>query len=306
MISIVICSVNPAHLEEVRANIHATIGVPYEVLAYDNRNTGKGICEVYNQGAQESRFPIICFMHEDVQMRTPDWGKTVLGIFDAQPQAGIVGVAGGGYKSLAPSGWNCEQFQSDEKSFQHILQGYKYDNRPELYVNHNPRNEPLSEVVCVDGVWLCTRKELAIAKPFDQQLLKGFHGYDIDFCLSHFGSHKIYVTYDILMVHYSEGNFNKEWLDTILKLHQKWSQSLPLSICSLSEREIYFTEKRSIKELIEQMMDWEYSFWDIHRMLLVFRRSRKVSAKLFFKAYLHLLELSWQGSKSPSFKELRP
>ncbi|WP_025761462.1 glycosyltransferase [Dyadobacter tibetensis] len=291
MISIVICSVDPVQLRAVKANISATIGVPYELLAYDNRNQPSGICEVYNKGIASCRYAIVCLMHEDVAIQTQDWGKIVLDIFDAHPGAGILGVAGGGYKSLTPSGWYCLDFQFDEKSFQNILQGYKYDNREPLHAYHNPYQQRLSEVVCVDGVWICVRTALAKKKPFDSQLLKGFHGYDIDFCLSHYGDSQILVTYDILMVHESEGNFNKKWLDEVLKIHEKWSSQLPLTTANISERDLYFTEKRAIKRLIEQMLLWEYDLLSISKMIMVFGRSKRISSKLVLKAFLHLLSL---------------
>ena len=47
--SIIVCSIRPDEAERLRRNIEATIGVPFEFIAYDNRGTGKGICQVYNQ-----------------------------------------------------------------------------------------------------------------------------------------------------------------------------------------------------------------------------------------------------------------
>ena len=291
MISIIICSVDPIQLAAIRLNIEATIGVPFEVIAIDNRIAPRGICAVYNEGAQRAKFDILCFMHEDVAFQTEEWGRVVLDSFDSNPQLGILGVAGGGYKSLTPSGWYCLDFQFAEKSFQNIIQGYKYDNRENFHALHNPHNQSASAVVCVDGVWMCTRKVLVQTKPFEEQLLKGFHGYDIDFCLSHFKEWEIMVTYEVLLIHYSEGNFKREWLGEVLKLHQKWSSYLPLTTAIVSESDIYFTEKRALKRLVEQMIYWDFSKMEIHQMLLNFKKSKKCSSKLFFKAYLHFIQL---------------
>ncbi|MCF2490684.1 glycosyltransferase [Dyadobacter sp. CY347] len=290
MISIVICSVNPIDLAIVTENIRQTIGIPHEVIGMDNRFQKKGICEVYNQGTQLAQYDIICYMHEDVQIRTAGWGRTVMDIFSNDPEAGVLGVAGGGYKSLAPSGWYQFEFHSEERSYQNLLQGFKLDSKDEIHAYHNPKNEKLSRVVCVDGLWLCTRKSIAVAHPFDSKTLTGFHGYDLDFCLSVFPEHKILVTFDILMKHASEGNFNKAWFDEILKLHRKWNWALPLTTSDVSMREFYHTEKRCLKKAIEEMIDWDYSFFQIHKMLVSTRRSR-VRKKLFFKAYLHLVKL---------------
>lgn len=299
MISVIICSANAKLLELVTQNVVTTIGVPHEIISFDNSKGDKGICEIYNRGVREAKFDILCFMHEDIKITTGDWGKKVIDIFVKDGEIGIVGVAGGGYKALTPSGWYCVEFQHPDKSFQNILQGYKLDSKEELHAYHNPRDEKLSEVVCVDGVWFCTKREIAKSNQFDEVLLKKFHGYDVDFCLKVYGKHKIVVTYDILMKHTSEGNFNKAWLDQILVLHQKWSNRLPLTTSGVSEREIYFTEKRALKNLIEQMLDWKYSFFDIHKMLVATAASNRMSMRLFFKGYIHFLEKLFEKKDLP-------
>jgi len=304
MISVIICSASVNVLELVSKNISSTIGVPHEIIAFDNSHEQRGICEIYNQGVREAKFDILCFMHEDVAILTSGWGKKVIDIFVKDGEIGVVGVAGGGYKALTPSGWYCVEFQNPKKSFQNILQGYKLDSKDEIHAYHNPDDEKLSEVVCVDGVWFCTKKEIAKSNPFDEVLLKKFHGYDVDFCLRVYAKHKIVVTYDILMKHASEGNFNKVWLDQILILHQKWSKRLPMTTADVSEKEIYLTEKRALKNLIEQMLKWEYSFMDINRMLLSTAASSRMSIRLFFKGYIHFLEKLF--AKRNSANELAP
>ncbi|WP_221391679.1 glycosyltransferase [Dyadobacter sp. NIV53] len=295
MISILICSANPGDLLLVRKNIESTIGaIPYEIIAFDNSEGKKGISEVYNVGIKQARYELICFMHEDVSIKTKHWGNTIIRIFSGDPEIGIVGVAGGGYKSLAPSGWYCPEFENPAQSYQNILQGYKLDSKEEVHAYHNPYNEPLSDVVCVDGVWFCTRKSIALKNLFDEKLLKGFHGYDLDFCLNVFGKHRIVVSYDILMKHASEGNFNNAWLNEILKLHQKWNKYLPLTTSDVSEKEIYLTEKRAIKKLIEQMLGWNYPFAAIQKMLLNCTSSKRMPFRLFFKGYLHLVKQTWK------------
>ena len=290
MISIIICSANPEELRLVKENISSTIGVAHEIISFDNRFEKKGICEVYNWGTSQAQYDIICYMHEDVEIKTSNWGQTVIDIFEKDAEAGVLGVAGGGYKSLAPSGWYQFDFHSEERSYQNVLQGFKYDSKEEIHAYHNPKNEALSRVVCVDGLWFCTRKSIAKKHPFDPKTLPGFHGYDLDFCLSVYPTHKILVTFDILMKHTSEGNFDKKWLNEILKLHRKWDKDLPLTTSDVSVKQLYLTEKRCLKNVIEKMLRWDYSFYEIHKMILSTSRSR-IRKKLYFKAYLHLIKL---------------
>jgi hypothetical protein len=294
MISVIICSANPADLLLIKENIQSTIGVPYEIIAFDNSLAKRSLCDIYNKGVERAAFSILCFMHEDLKIATYEWGKVVIDIFIGNGDIGVIGVAGGGYKALTPSGWYAEEFQHAAKSFQNIIQGFKDESRDEIHAFDNPYRERVSEVITVDGVWFCTKREIARDHLFDEVLLKGFHGYDLDFCLSVYGKHKIVVTYDILMTHQSEGVFDKKWLDTILLVHQKWSGILPLTTADVPESEIYYTEKRSLKRLITKMIEWGYSFGEIHKMLAGVSQSRKLSIRLFFKGYKHFL-VQWLG-----------
>lgn len=294
MISIIICSIDSEKRVAVEKNINQTIGVPYELIILDNSILKKGICEIYNMGAARAHFDILCFMHEDVELKTFEWGKSVLNTFDSDPGIGVLGVAGSGYKSLTPMGWYCVEFEGPYRSFQNILQGFKSVEKEDIHAYHNPVDSQLNEVICVDGVWFCARKEVVQRFSFDEKLLRGFHGYDLDFCLSVYGHHKIMVTYDVLMRHESEGSFDKKWLSEILKVHRKWSKSLPITNSDASEKEIYYTEKRAVKNLVEKMISWKFSFMDIHKMLYAFASSRKVPLKLFFKGYVHLIE-NWRS-----------
>lgn len=291
MISIVICSADQNELSKVSENIRHTVGVPYEIIAIDNRAARRGICEVYNEGVKRARFDLVCFMHEDITIRTENWGNVVVQIFERDPAIGIVGVAGGGYKSLAPAGWYQLEFHSEERSYQNVLQGYKFNEKEEIHAYHNPRNERLSRVVCVDGLWFCTKRDIAWRFPFDSKLLTAFHGYDLDFCLSVFPHYKIMVTYDVLMKHASEGNFDKRWLDQVLKLHKKWSYALPLTTSVMRGNEMYDIEKRSFKKLIEQMIRWKYSYWQIQTMLWYSAKTKQMSKRVVFKGFLHFLKL---------------
>lgn len=291
MISIIICSANAEELREVSKNIDETIGVAYEIIGIDNSDGKRGICAVYNEGEKKAKFDILCFMHEDIEIKTGNWGAVLLNIFSENKEIGVVGVAGGGYKALAPSGWYCVEYNSPDRSFQNVIQGFKLKNKEEIHAYHNPYLQKLSEVVCVDGMWFCARKDILDDKPFDEDLLKGFHGYDVDFCLNIFGKHKIVVTYDILMKHSSEGNFDRKWFETILKLHRKWNAYLPMTTTRIvDENVIYLTEKRAIKNIVEQMLEWKYSFSEIQSVLISGAKSKRMPLRLFFKGYIHLVE----------------
>jgi hypothetical protein len=227
MISIIISSANKSLLSDVIMNIKSTVGVEHEIISFDNSDGLKGICEIYNLGAQRAKYNILCYMHEDIAIKTEDWGLEVIKIFK-QVDIGVLGVAGSAYKSEVPSGWSAESFKVKLISCNYV-QSFKRTKRSSVHYQLNTDGSDLAQVVCVDGMWFCTPKKVALENPFDEQLLKGFHGYDIDYCLQVSLHYKAVVTFKILMEHFSEGGYNQSWLDDTLKLHKKWEHTLPRS-----------------------------------------------------------------------------
>lgn len=292
MISIVICSANEEELAQVSENIGNTVGVAYEIIAIDNRTAGRGICEVYNEGARRARFDILCFMHEDIELRTAGWGAKVLDIFKQNPRLGLLGIAGGGYKSLAPSSWYNYFLQENGGFYANLVQGYRHTGREETVEYKNPRNEPLSRVACIDGCWMCTRREVVRQFPFDEQLLKGFHGYDLDFSIAVNQRYQVAVTFEVLLKHFSEGNFNQTWRAQILKVHKKWPHVLPLNIDGLPDSSLKRIERDAYEVFLQQAVNekW-FSKWELVRLIWTTRRSRVATLSFPYKLMLRLRKM---------------
>jgi hypothetical protein len=292
MISVIICSANPADLALVKANISKTIGVPHEILGFDNRAGDRGICEVYNLGARQAKFDLLCFVHEDVEMLTENWGEKVLGIFEKNPSLGLVGIAGGGYKSLAPSSWYNYHLQENGGFYCNLIQGYRHTGKPDMRDLRNPRAEMLSKVACVDGCWFCTPRHVALKHPFDEKLLRRFHGYDLDYGIAISREYEAAVTFEILLKHFSEGNFNESWMDEILKVHRKWSDILPLNVDKIPEQHLKRIERHALEVFLQQSINSEsYSKWELIRHIWTTRRSRVATFSFPFKLIARLMKM---------------
>ncbi|MEI7736807.1 MAG: glycosyltransferase, partial [Ferruginibacter sp.] len=141
MISVIICSVNPQYLKAVSENIETTIGVPYELIVTDNRNSRKGICKVYNEAAAKANNELLCFVHEDVRFHTTGWGEILKDLFKEEPVE-LVGVSGSVYKSKYPGTW-----AACSREFYRVntLQHYGHIKEPVLS-KCNPFLEKSSEV----------------------------------------------------------------------------------------------------------------------------------------------------------------
>lgn len=288
MISVIICSANADDLRDVSESIAQTIGVEHEIIAIDNSNGQKGICEIYNIGARQAKYDILCFTHEDIEMKTSDWGTKVIQIFKTYPDIGLVGVAGGGYKSIVPSSWYNADLEVNGEFYCNLIQGFKYSGRDEFHDYRNPRNESLSTVACVDGCWMCTRKEIAEKYPFDEQLLRRFHGYDLDFSLAVNQEYKVAVTYEILLKHFSEGNFDETWMEDTLKVHKKWGWLLPVNSDGLDEHTLKRYERRAYKVFFNRSLDEGVSYAKLKEIISYSRKSRIFPLRIYLKLYLDL------------------
>ena len=193
MVSVIICSINKLLARQVEKNIDDTIGVPWELILIDNTEIKKGITRVYNEGAARARYDILCFVHEDVEFQTRNWGRLIQQYFDNDPQLGLVGVAGARYKGRAWSGWWTGIPSVD---YCNIYSGNKFDTAERTYLNPDP-NVKYYPAVVADGVFLCARKKAWQESKFNERLINGFHFYDIDFSFNIARKHKVAVTLEI-------------------------------------------------------------------------------------------------------------
>lgn len=224
MISIIICSIKPELVKQLEKNVASTIGIPYEFMVYDNRGTGKGICEVYNECAGKAKYEILFFIHEDVLFHTKDWGK-VLANKLAEQDCGVIGFAGGTAKFPYPYGW--QSIRSFTRK--NYIRGAQNGRKSSLRKSGNSTG--YDAVVTLDGMALCVRKDVWSKISFDDVTFRGFHSYDTDFTTAVFaGGYKNYVCNEILFEHLSQGSFSKEWYDSVKLYLEKWQDKLPLFV----------------------------------------------------------------------------
>ncbi len=251
MISVLICSINPDYRRQITNSIQVSIGVPYEIHFFDNRIEQKGLCEVYNILAAKAKYDYLCFMHEDLLICTDNWGETVLSTFE-DPAIALIGVAGNKYKSAFYSGWFNGNKQLDCVN---ILHRYAHgDERLFLKPEQNNLNE---EVVCVDGVLMCCRRKVWSDLRFDEQNIKGFHFYDIDFSLRVSEKYKVLVTYQIDLIHITKGgDFGDNWVKEAFSFHALWQDRLPFS---KGIRLPEMAEKKIAKQVLDQLKTFKIS-----------------------------------------------
>ena len=221
MISLITCARSHDISDELRKNIASTIGMDYELIVIDNSSNDYSIFSAYNEGVRRSKGELLCFMHDDLIYHTPNWGINVQRHFE-DSDVGLIGVAGGKYLPNMPCYW----FQSSTDRCINILQHLEITDEAHLdYLN--PDNSDKSEVVAVDGVWFCIKKELFEKISFDETY-GGFHMYDMDISMQVRGEgYKNYVVYDVLIEHMSIGNVKRDWMNASIAFWRKWESQLP-------------------------------------------------------------------------------
>ncbi|MBO7629133.1 MAG: hypothetical protein J6S87_04205 [Bacteroidales bacterium] len=250
MLSIIICNRKPRITPELAENIGNTVGVEHEVIAIDNSNGQYSIFQAYNEGVQRARGNVLCFMHDDVRFRNSGWGLVVERLFAENNMLGALGVDGGHFMPNCPCSWT----SCYTTSF-HTWRDDK-DGVCREYSNKEFSNgQNLVEVASIDGLWMCIRKSLfENAIRFDDKTFSGFHCYDSDICMQilTFGYH-IKVTFDVEIIHNSNGTYNPTFFENIELWHKKWHNQLPVVRgIDLTEREQKIHTRYAI-ELMERL-----------------------------------------------------
>lgn len=189
-----------------------------EVLMFENNNEFS-LTEIYNKGLDKSKYNIVVFCHDDIQITSKDWGKKLLNHYKKSDYS-ILGVAG--TRNMDKSGIWWYKRESMYGIVSHT-DGIK------TWTNEYSRNfgSDIKEVVVIDGVFMSCDKN-RIKKRFNEEY-NGFHFYDISFCIDNFKEDcKIGVIFDISIVHKSVGETNNQWEENRIKFVEKEGDNLPM------------------------------------------------------------------------------
>ncbi len=231
MISIIVCSKNTADLKKFTDNLQQTIGLNYELIAFQNSLSQIGICQAYNKGIQKANYNILCFCHEDIVFNTNGWGSLLVSLLQNE-SIGLAGVAGALYKSKTPGSWA----NIPPEYYRVNLIQEKKDGAKEIFMKTDKSS--YSEVAVLDGCFIAGKKNVFEQYPWNESFLKGFHLYDIDISRRVGEQFKLVVSNQIAVTHFSEGLMNNDWLQESERYHRKYSKHFPLHIASLKKKEM--------------------------------------------------------------------
>ncbi|WP_300750452.1 glycosyltransferase [uncultured Alistipes sp.] len=236
--TLICCSIDPAAAESLRRNVAATIGEPFEFVAWDNRSGGAGLCEVYNSCALRAKGDFLCFVHEDIRFLTDGWGESLARKL-SEPDCGVIGFAGSVLKLDRLTTWLQGVGDMRANYVQHL------GARRHLHAK-NPDAEDFAAVVTLDGMCLALRRDVWRAVRFDAETFPRFHCYDLDFTTAvTVSGFRNYVCNTVLIEHFSTGAYSYEWLETLKTYHRKWHGRLPLSVVRLDAKRLASLDRRA-------------------------------------------------------------
>lgn len=192
-----------------------------EILIYEN-NGEMSLPDLYNKGLEESTNDVVVFMHDDLIIDSKNIGEKICKLFQKNPDYGIIGLAG--TTDLVNGKW----WEIRKSMYGKV--GHEKDGRKWLSKYSNESfADTLKEVVTVDGLFMMVHKG-RIKTTFDTDF-KGFHFYDIPFCVSnHLNGVKVGVTTKFDITHKSIGETNLQWEENKIQFEEKFKDILPLKM----------------------------------------------------------------------------
>ena len=164
-------------------------------------NNKKGLCQVYNEilDAEGDKYDAIIFCHDDVTIDSVNFvDRTLTGLQTYD----VVGVAGGSkIKKNTPILWH---LMTDKMTHSGIVFHPHHEYKEFCFpTTFGPRPK---EVAVLDGVYLAVKPKTLFEKEikFDENI-KGFHHYDIKFCIDCKLAGLRLGTLDINIIHQSPG-----------------------------------------------------------------------------------------------------
>jgi hypothetical protein len=230
MISLIVCSRDPKFADFHRKNVAKTIGCDYEYVAIDNTENKYGICAAYNKGVQQAKGDVLVFIHEDCFFMELSWGNILYSKFNADPTLGMIGVAGTQYLFANSPAWIAAGMPYIKGRVVHELR-----NGEMFVLTVFSWDKTDAEVVAMDGLFFAIPKKLFESIRFDEKTFPGFHFYDLDICMQVRRTHKLMVTWDIMLKHFSGGNMNADWLENGKRFLEKHKNVLPASCVAGNE-----------------------------------------------------------------------
>jgi glycosyltransferase involved in cell wall biosynthesis len=241
-----------------------------EIIQFVNKNT-HSLSEAYNTALEQSKYPILVCVHDDIHLEK-GWDKIIYDHFNSS-DFGILGMAGTTEIDETGMWWRKRHLMVGE-----VAHRDKQGKWTEMSYSYKAPGK-IHQVACIDGLFMAIHKE-RIKSNFDEEF-KGFHFYDIPFCLRNsIEGVKIGVIFDFKIKHESIGMVSEDWNKSRELFTLKYKDNLPLEINQfpfVSNKDVNIKNEPSLaiiihskdnferlKECIESLKKTNYSNYQIY------------------------------------------
>lgn len=214
-------------------HLKSTAGMDIHVECIKNMNQ-YSLTEAYNLAWKKlddlgRGKDVIVFCHNDIKILTKNWGKRLIGIFNAFPDYDIIGLAGSD-QLLEHGVWYLDEkgklYQQNTHMFGRVWHTNGLRNIESVY---STRINGVKDVVIVDGVFFAVNGE-TILKRFNEDF-KGFHYYDVSFSFENYlEGCNVGVIDKISIVHQSVGQTNQQWDENRKQFILTYKDELPVIV----------------------------------------------------------------------------
>jgi hypothetical protein len=215
MISLIICSIDPARFAKVQAMYRAAFGdEPWEMI---DIHDAKSLAEGYNRGVAKCKGDMLVFSHDDIEILSPEFPKRLkshLGRFELIGVAGTSRLSNARWMSAGPP----------------LIFGQVCHFQPDGRIGVDMYGAPkpvIGGIQALDGVFLAARRSLLDKVSFDAVTFDKFHLYDLDFSFAAYrAGFQLAVAADINILHHSAGSFDHVWMEYAKRFEAKWRAHL--------------------------------------------------------------------------------
>lgn len=209
--------------------------LPYPLRCARNA-ANVGLITALNQGARLAGGEVICFLHNDTEMREPAWLARLEAALDDGRRVGLAGLYGA----------------------RRVRRDGRYVGRTIVHCLDGDRRmpAPVVEVAAVDGVCLCLHRSLLDELGGFDESYGFFHGYDRDLSFAVRERGLACVVVDARFIHRGGGTRTGERApvaaaedleqrrQAMARFAQKWRRRLPSDVRGLPERILNYIGRR--------------------------------------------------------------
>ena len=242
-ISVVVCSIDPAKLQRLRASLDRQLaGEDWELVHIAD---ARSLCEGYNRGIARASGDLLVLCHDDIEILGTDFAAKLrghLGTYD------LIGVAGSTLASGPAWSWS---------GAPNIFVSVAYPQAPHgrgVALSFCGTSGPIVEgAQLLDGVFLAMRRSLLERVAFDEATFDGFHFYDLDFSYRAWSAGaRTAICRDIVLLHQSRGTFKAEYRHYAERYRQKFPQACTAPMSEAAKLpEILVDERESLDAVVE-------------------------------------------------------